>query len=283
MEDEKELNPTDGGAVVTETVETTTVSPEGNGEEAAPQKSHRDTFKESMKGFYPDADFDNEENGDEEMFRSANEMIAALQEKGNKYDEISSRMLNRFKDDASDAQVMIDWLDGDDFVTAVVKNKGEEALSRPNEGDEGYEAYQDAIKSRKEKHAANEALAEEIKKNIDDTIKRLDALAEKEGWTPEEKQEVLDEMFGDLDSISKGNFTDGIMGRYVKARNHDKDVEVALEQGRADGRNEKINAERKRMAGSGLPNSKAGAGLDEEVQIESNPTADWLGKFSKRK
>ena len=58
----------------------------------------------------------------------------------------------------------------------------------------------------------------------------------------------------------------------------------ALEQGRVDGRNEKIEIEKKRLSGSGLPNGKTGGNASEEVEKPSmSGTADWLDKIKRRK
>ena len=73
-------------------------------------------------------------------------------------------------------------------------------------------------------------------------------------------------------------------GRFLRARDYDKDVEGAREQGRIDGKNEKIDIEKKRMAGSGLPNANAGGNAYKEVdkQQGGNSTADWLNGMLRR-
>ena len=71
----------------------------------------------------------------------------------------------------------------------------------------------------------------------------------------------------------------------MRARNYDADIEGAREQGRIDGRNEKIEVEKKHLAGSGLPNGGAGGNASEEVDApkSENKTVDWLDKMSKRR
>jgi hypothetical protein len=82
--------------------------------------------------------------------------------------------------------------------------------------------------------------------------------------------------------MSAGKVSKDTLALLKRAVDYDKDVEGAREQGRVDGRNEKIEVEKKRMKGSGLPNTSVGGNASEEVEEKkNNDTADWLSKFNR--
>lgn len=272
----EEMQPVEVAVVEAEATPAATVEPTEQPAEKAP-KSARDTFREKI-GYTP-----GEEDDDEAEFSTANEMMAALEEKGKKYDDLAEKLLKCFSEEPEDSEVIVRWLDGMPLVSAIVAVKGREALQEPAEGDDGYEDFMKVRDEKKANRDKNNALVEEIRKNAEETANAFDKFCAENGLEGDTKDEVWNEMFGDLENISKGKFTPEIMGRYLKARNHDADVAAAMEQGKADGRNEKIEAERKRMQGSGLPNAVGGARADEEVDAPHNGTADWLSKMTKRR
>ena len=84
--------------------------------------------------------------------------------------------------------------------------------------------------------------------------------------------------------MSRGKFTKEMFDRYLKALNYQNDVEGAHEQGKAEGKNEAIEAEQGRMAGSGLPGMNAGSVQEKEKpeQPEANGTATFLKGIRRR-
>ena len=91
-------------------------------------------------------------------------------------------------------------------------------------------------------------------------------------------------MQADLDNMSRGKFTEEMFERYLKAMNYQSDVEGAHEQGKAEGKNEAIEAEQKRMEGSGLPGMNAGSVQEKEQseKTETNGTTDFLKGIHRR-
>ena len=96
----------------------------------------------------------------------------------------------------------------------------------------------------------------------------------------EKRQKIWDIINGDLDNMSRGKFGKEILNRYRSAIEHDSDVDGAYEQGKADGKNESIEAKQAQMKGSGLPGMPAGGSKKEEKeQKKGNATAYWLSGF----
>ena len=101
----------------------------------------------------------------------------------------------------------------------------------------------------------------------------------------EEQSDAIWKMMNDdLDNMSRGKFTKDMFDRYFKAINYQADIEGAHEQGKAEGKNEAIEAEHKRMGGSGLPGMTANSvqEKDKPEQPATNGTADFLKGIRRR-
>ena len=111
---------------------------------------------------------------------------------------------------------------------------------------------------------------------------KADFIAES-GMDAEGAAAFNDLMMSVLNDLAIGKVSKETLQLFKRASDYEKDVEGAREQGRVDGRNEKIEVEKKRMKGSGLPNAQASGNASEEVDAKpSNETASWLGKFPRR-
>jgi hypothetical protein len=129
-----------------------------------------------------------------------------------------------------------------------------------------------------------EAKVNEYRTNAEASAADLDALATENGWSDEEKAGVEDFVKGVLEKVYSGRLDKDFYNLIQRGRNYEADIEGAREQGRVDGRNEKIEVEKKHLAGSGLPNGGAGGNASEEVDVPSkSDTADWLDKVKRRK
>jgi hypothetical protein len=121
-------------------------------------------------------------------------------------------------------------------------------------------------------------------KNAKESDDAMTEFLKEEGFDEEGAQGFKDLVVSILNDVSAGKVSKDTLKLLKRAVDYDKDLNGALEQGRVDGRNEKIEAEKKRMKGSGLPDVNAGGSASEEVEAKQfNSTADWLGKFGSRK
>lgn len=240
---------------------------------AAKEALPRDLFFERIRTNIPDGKFDDDE---QEYFRKAMELLDTAEAGNKKYKGMNEKLMRRYQEDPEEVAILMDYMEGMPLIDAIVKHKGEEALTM-KEGDEGWESYQKAVSDRKADRKHQMDLMEEIKGNMGSSMKEFDAWAEENGFDDAQKAKVWELLQGDLDNISRGKFTKEILGRYKDALNYQKDVEGAREQGKAEGKNEAIEAKRKEMKGSGLPAVDAG-NVQEPEEKKDNGTAAFLGR-----
>lgn len=262
-----------------EVVETSSVE-EGQVQEPAPERKPRELLYERIRTSRPDAKYDEDE---EEYSRQAMSILDDLEGRAGQYDKMSEKMSARFNQNPEEAEAFLAYLDGASLPSAIRRYMGDEALVM-KEGDEGWDEYQKAGKEREEQFASNRAALDQFMQNAQDSdVTMADFIAEA-GLDEEGAQNFKDLVVSIANDMSAGKITKDTLMLLNRAMNYEKDVEGSREQGRVEGRNEKIEVEKKRMKGSGLPNTNASGNASEEVDVkQSNSTADWLGKFGSRK
>lgn len=262
-----------------EVVETGSVE-EGQVQEPAPERKPRELLYERIRTSRPDAKYDEDE---EEYSRQAMSILDDLEGRAGQYDKMSEKMSARFNQNPEEAEAFLAYLDGASLPSAIRRYMGDEALVM-KEGDEGWDEYQKAGKEREEQFASNRAALDQFMQNAQDSdVTMADFIAEA-GLDEEGAQNFKDLVVSIANDMSAGKITKDTLMLLNRAMNYEKDVEGSREQGRVEGRNEKIEVEKKRMKGSGLPNTNASGNASEEVDVkQSNSTADWLGKFGSRK
>lgn len=262
-----------------EVVETGSVE-EGQVQEPAAERKPRELLYERIRTSRPDANYDEDE---EEYSRQAMSILDDLEGRAGQYDKMSEKMSARFNQNPEEAEAFLAYLDGASLPSAIRRYMGDEALVM-KEGDEGWDEYQKAGKEREEQFASNRAALDQFMQNAQDSdVTMADFIAEA-GLDEEGAQNFKDLVVSITNDMSAGKITKDTLMLLNRAMNYEKDVEGSREQGRVEGRNEKIEVEKKRMKGSGLPNTNASGNASEEVDVkQSNSTADWLGKFGSRK
>lgn len=230
--------------------------------EAATEQKPRDLFYERIRTNIPEGKYDEDE---EEYYRNALTAMDAYEKDSKTLKDLTAKLNKRLGADPQEAEVMLDWLDGVDIRTAITRHMGAEALSTPEEGSEEYEAWSKAGEERRKELADMEAKVNEYRTNAEASAADLDALATENGWSDEEKAGVEEYVKGILEKVYSGRLDKDFYNLIQHGRNYEADIEGAREQGRVDGRNEKIEVEKKHLAGSGLPNAKSGGNASEEV------------------
>lgn len=249
--------------------------------ESATERKPRDLFYERIRTNIPEGKYDEDE---EEYYRNALTVMDAYEKDSKTLKDLTEKLNKRLGADPQEAEVMLDWLDGVDIRTAITRHMGPEALSTPEEGSEEYEAWSKAGEARRKELADMEAKVNEYRTNAEASAADLDALATENGWSDEEKAGVEEFVKGILEKVYSGRLDKDFYNLIQHGRNYEADIEGAREQGRVDGRNEKIEVEKKHLAGSGLPNGGVGGNASEEVDApKGNKTADWLAGMTKRR
>ena len=262
-----------------EVVETGSVE-EGQVQEPAAERKPRELLYERIRTSRPDAKYDEDE---EEYSRQAMSMLDEYEGKAGQFDQMSEKMSARFNKNPEEAEAFLAYLDGASLPSAIRRHMGDEALTM-KEGDEGWDEYQKAGKEREEQFASNRAALDQFMQNAKDSDVTMADFITEAGLDEDGAQKFKDLVVSIANDLSAGKITKDTLMLLNRAMNYDKDVEGSREQGRVEGRNEKIEVEKKRMKGSGLPNAHASGNASEEVDVkQSNSTADWLGKFGSRK
>ena len=231
------------------------------------EKLPKELLYERVRTSFPDGKYDEDE---QEYYRKLTEMLDNAETGNKKYNEFTEKLMRRYKDDPEEVAILLDYIEGMPLIQAIVKHKGEEALTM-REGDEGWEGYQQAVQTRN-------ADRERYMGNLSSTVKEFNEWADELQLDDEKRTKVWEIINDDLNNISRGKFSKEILNRYRSALDHDTDVEGAYEQGKANGKNEAIDAKREQMKGSGLPNGNGGGKEHEEKEEKktTDPTAAWL-------
>jgi hypothetical protein len=206
-----------------------------------------------------------------------------LEKKSGDYDNMSKKLISRFNQNPEEAQAWLDYLDGAALPTAIRRHMGDEALNM-KEGDDGWDEYVKAGKDREEQHAKNREALELYMQNAKDSDAAMTEFIAETGLDEAGAQGFKDVVLSIINDMSAGKVSKDTLKLLKRAVDYDKDLEGAREQGRVDGRNEKIEVEKKRMQGSGLPNAHASGSASEEVEKPKtgNATSDWLAGVKRR-
>lgn len=148
---------------------------------------------------------------------------------------------------------------GKSFLEALAKTVNiEETLSELKESDpEQYKkvvrAQVEREKALEEQQAKQKALEEQFAKNESISQNNIKKFEESNELTPEASKEFLGTLDKHFEDLVNGKVTLEFMDAIHKGLNYDTAVEAAKEQGRIEGRNEKINAEKAKKQGDNLP------------------------------
>lgn len=263
-----------GGTAAEATAEEEATNVEEETSTEQEEKLPKELLYERVRTSFPDGKYDEDE---QEYYRKLTEMLDNAETGNKKYNEFTEKLMRRYKDDPEEVAILLDYIEGMPLIQAIVKHKGEEALTM-REGDEGWDGYQQAVQSRNADRERYIGLMEEVKGNLSSTVEEFNEWADELQLDDEKRAKVWEIINDDLNNISRGKFSKEILNRYRNALDHDTDVEGAYEQGKADGKNEAIDAKREQMKGSRLPNGNGGGKEHEEKEEKktTDPTAAWL-------
>lgn len=200
-----------------------------------PIKTKRELVMERMVSRHPDKDY----SDDEALYGQIIEDVAQSDDEIAKYKEREQTFADMFTADPRSAQFMVNWRNGEDPTVGLIRQFGMEikdAIDDP----EMQEAIAQANKEYVERVAKEKEYEEMYKKNLEQTLRDLDAIQKEMGLSDEQAEGAL--MF--LHTIS----SDGVLGKFspesikmaLKAMNHDADVAQAAHEGEVKGRNIKI-------------------------------------------
>lgn len=273
---EEKIETIEQPAEVVETTETVTEEPNAEVTEKV-ERTPRELFYERIRTSRPDAKYDDDE---EEYFRQASTMMDEHEKKSGEYDSMSKKLMSRFNSNPDEAEAFLDYLDGASLPTAIRRRLGDQALSM-KEGDEGWDEFVKAGEERKAQQEESRKALDAFLANAKESDEVMSAFISEHGMDDETAQAFTDMVLAVANDISAGRISKDTLSMLKKARDYETDIVAAREQGEVDGKNKKIEAEKKRMQGSGLPDASAGGNASNEVDAKGNDTADWLKRFAR--
>lgn len=216
----------------------------------------RESFLARMKERKPDVDYDDEESRYGAYLDHDNEQ----QNRIGMLEEGNQRLTETFAQDPRFAEMMLDVQNGELPVVAFAKHFGD-LMEMDMEDEEVASLVAEAQKERIRKIAEEEAMEKEEaqarEQRMDEVGKIVASFTEERGLSDEQMQEILDK-FADLcEKGLKGTFTAEDLDFVSRGLRFDSEMEKARTDGLVAGRNEKINLEKVRRTGDGIPNLSA--------------------------
>lgn len=211
-------------------------------------KTKREAQIERLRNKYPDKKFED----DDEIYGQISDDYDQYDRELGEYRDREKTLSDMFSADPRSAQFLSDMHKGEDPVLGLVRNFGVEikdVLDNPEMQDKIAEANREYV----ERVAKSKELDEEYERNIAVTLEMLRRYQQERGMTDEQIDAVIDALLRIVRDGVMGKFDVDTLDMMVKAIDHDADVDIAAEEGRIAGRNDKIvESLRKSNMGDGV-------------------------------
>ncbi len=212
------------------------------------KKSKRDMLKERLSKKYPDKNFDD----DEEFAGQISDDYDAYDKEMDGYKKSEQALSDMFASDPRSASFLMDWKEGSDPVIALVKRFGTDIADAVNDP-ERLEEMKKANQEYLDRVAKSKESEEKYKKNLKKSLKAIADAQEQNGWSDEQVDGAMQNLFKILDDAIDGNITPDVLQMMMNAQNYDKDIASAQQEGEVRGRNAKIEEKlRKSESGDGV-------------------------------
>jgi len=235
-------------------------------------------YRQRIKSRYPDAEPQNEQEWDDLA-----EQYMAKDEEDLKIFNEDRKVIDDILMGDKDLQLVVSDMieNGTPFRAAIAKFFDADSLT-PKEGDEDYDYYQ---KSRDERISMGKefaARAEQRKKNEEEAYANIDKFCEEKGYDDAEKSALIDYINEFFSGLAECKITPEMLQEFDNARNHDKDVQDAVETAEIDARNAAIEAKRASDAAQreadGVPAPAGGSSSAREAEPRKKTVFDDLPK-----
>lgn len=211
-------------------------------------KTKREAQIERLRNKYPDKKFED----DDEIYGQISDDYDQYDRELGEYRDREKTLSDMFSADPRSAQFLSDMHKGEDPVLGLVRNFGVEikdVLDNPEMQDKIAEANREYV----ERVAKSKELDEEYERNMAVTLETLRRYQQERGMTDEQIDAVIDALLRIVRDGVMGKFDVDTLDMMVKAIDHDIDVDIAAEEGRIAGRNDKIvESLRKSNMGDGV-------------------------------
>ena len=212
------------------------------------KKSKRDMLKERLSKKYPDKNFDD----DEEFAGQISDDYDAYDKEMDGYKKSEQALSDMFASDPRSASFLMDWKEGIDPVIALVKRFGTDIADAVNDP-ERLEEMKKANQEYLDRVAKSKESEEKYKANLKKSLKAIADAQEQNGWSDEQVDGAMQNLFKILDDAIDGNISTETLQMMMNAQNYDQDIASAQQEGEVRGRNAKIEEKlRKQESGDGV-------------------------------
>jgi hypothetical protein len=259
-------------------------SGEDEGEESEEGENEPPTEEEAKEESHEEDNGDNEDNPQPAMQSEAlreaypdedlsdpgrvNEIIGELV--GSKKDlkaerEANEKLYDLFENSPEMVSIVRRMDQGDDIITAIASTvQIPEAIEEMKENDpEKYKKFLKAQAQRENRQERaqekQEEFEQEFQENQEASQSNIDQFKNDQNMDDQTAEKFLGEINDHFSNIVKGKVSMDFLNLMQKALNYEQDVEKAKEQGKVEGRNAKITAEKNKKKGDGLPNINSGS------------------------
>lgn len=233
----------------------------------------RAALRSRYKTRFPDRNWDEED--DDALADQAISDYDEMEGRIKGYEEEDAKMTELLNKNPQSAAFLMGMARGEDFLTNLQKNFGEDIVEAMQNPDKLKELAA-ANKEYHDKVAAGKKAEEEWEANMETSLENLRKAQEESGLSNDEVVEAMDKLIDVVDAYNHGNLDIETIKLFLNAIHHDTDVEDAARQAEVRGRNANIDEQqRKRKQGTdGIPQlggqiSKGGAG-----RVITNPLED---------
>ena len=227
-------------------------------------------FKDHLKTFYPDQNFDDNDDAVDEY---GIKLVDELSEYKNKNIEYNKKIMDAFDAEPTIVNLIRDVIQGAPLMESLARHVDLDSL-KPAEGDPNYEGWQKGLKDRETKRKEQEVKAKEFDENVQATAKELRTFLDENNLNEKDPKfdQFVNQMNTMLNDAYNGKIDKGFFSLIYKGMNFEKAVETAMAQGEVKGKNAKIKAEvqKESATGDGLPNLKPSGEMDEKPTDTSN-------------
>jgi len=205
-------------------------------------KSKRQLLEERLKSKYPDKDF----SDDESLYDTVATDFDDYDGKISKYNEVDSKMSEKFTNNPALGGLMVDVLGGKDPIVSVIERYGDdlrEYLDDPDKREELAEANKKYV----ERVGKEKELEAEYEKNLEESIRVADEVQSSGGYTDDQVNEAFNMVLMDAQNAILGKIDATMLETKLKGLSHDVDVQEAAEEAEVRGKNTKIEAKKKSL------------------------------------
>lgn len=210
-------------------------------------KSKRELTLERMQGKYPEEQFDD----DEQLFGKINDEYDQYDQELAGYKEREGKFSDMFTKDPRSARLMMDWKDGVDPATNLIRLYGSEIIDAIDDP-EKQEEIAAANKEYMERCAKEKEYEEEYSKNLEESLKTIGKIQQERGLSDEQIDAAMELLISISEDAMLGKFLPETIDMAMKALNYEDAVEQASAEGEVRGKNAKVEEKlRKSKKGDG--------------------------------